>query len=489
MRAHGDSTASAAGKPAANWVTADDVLSGRMDDAALGLELNHGNADLIRVLAHAGIAGPFKVVDPWHLADADGIVRINAGGYSALPLGDRYPPLTQFVARFLAEDASMGLPQQSASRWRAALEGNLVSLLARYAPSHADSQVFFSNSGAEAIEGAIKFARAARPKARHFINFTGAYHGKTLGALALTPNASYQDGFRPLALDAITLPFGDLDRLEQEIARVGPDRIVAICVEPIQGEAGVIVPPAGFLRGLDGLAKRHGILTIADEIQTGLGRSGYWFASIEWGGMDPDILTLAKGLGGGLVPVAATIARRPIYRAMLGGERSKRHSNTFGGNALAMAVGLKSIDLIAHEGLVERSRLLGGRGLARLQVIAAGHPRIIAGVRGFGMLMALQFQPVLSFPARLGRRPRVGELTGLTALMMLHRAGVQANFSLNAARVLRLTPALTMPEPVFEDMLACIERAAAEHRGAWRMLTRTPWKRLGAIGRFGLTGR
>jgi len=473
----------------ANWVKADDVLGGLAAGKVLDFEITAGNSSLIRILDHMGIAGPFKVVDPWHLADPEGVVRINAGGYSASPLGDRPPVLVDFLTRYLREGTSMGLPQQSAGDWRAALEHNLIALLASRAPSHADSQVFFSNSGAEAIESAIKFARAARPKARYFINFSGAYHGKTLGALSLTPNPTFQDGFQPLALDAITLPFGDLDRLEMVIERTGADRIAAIVVEPIQGEAGVIVPPQDFLKGLGALAQKHGILTIADEIQTGLGRTGYWFASIEWGGMDPDIITLAKALGGGLVPVAATIARKPIYKALLGGSHSKRHSNTFGGNSLGMAVGLKSLDIIASEGLVERARTMGERGKRRLADIAARYPRIFAGTRGFGMLMAAQFQPVLSVPALLGRRPRVGELTGLVGLMMWHRAGVQANLSLNAARVIRLTPALNMPEAVFDEMFKRIEQAANEHRGAWKMLTRTPARRLAAIGKFAATGK
>jgi acetylornithine/succinyldiaminopimelate/putrescine aminotransferase len=466
--------------------SSDEVLAGARDDAATATEIASGNGDLVRALEIAGIAGPFRATSPWELADRDGRVRINAGGYSATPFGDRYPPLLEFVIRYLRDGDSMGLPQQSASQWRAGLEHNLVEVLASVAPSHADSQVFFSNSGAEAIECAIKFALAARPGARHFINFERGYHGKTLGALSLTPNPEYQDPFRPLALDATTLPFGNFAAFEAAVQRLGPDRIAAVVVEPVQGEAGVIVPPQDFLAAIDAVCKRHGILLVADEIQTGLGRSGYWFASIEWGGCDPDIITLAKGLGGGLVPVGATIARRAIFRKMLGGMASKRHSNTFGGNNLAMAVGLKSLEIIRDERLVERARALGARGSARLGAIAARHPAMFSAARGFGMLFAVDFEPVVPARWALGQQVMVGEMTSILGLLMWHRAGVQANLSLNSRRTVRLTPALTIPEALFDQIFDRIEAAANRHHGSWHLLTATPARTLYALGKFAL---
>src|SRR5690606_13491519 len=217
--------------------------------------------------------------------------------------------------------------------------------------SHRDSRVYFGSSGAEAIETAIKLARAARPNGTTFINFQRAYHGKTSGALALTPNEEYQAPFRPLAPDVVTLPYGDTDALERALKQLGkracaivvepvqgeggvvtpppgflarlgglarapggpviagqnapaPDRLerarkqlgrraCAIVVEPVQGEGGVVTPPPGFLARLGELARAHGVLVIADEIQTGLGRTGHWFASVA-AGLDPDVVTLAK---------------------------------------------------------------------------------------------------------------------------------------------------------------------------------------------------
>ena len=452
-----------------------DVL-GKDFPRTLELELKHGNGDLIKVLNILGIVGPFKVLNPWELQDEEGRHLINAGGYSALPFGEMYPPLIAFLQEYLKSNQSSSLPQGVTSAWRAALETNLIALLARQAPSHSDSQVFFSNSGAEAIEAAIKFAKAARTKARYIINFTRAYHGKTYGALSLTPNEEYQSLFRPLMPNVITLPYGDSHRLHQTIKQLGSKNIIAIIVEPIQGEGGVIIPPADFLPAINSI-REQGILIIADEIQTGLGRSGYYFASLAMG-LEPDIITLAKPLGGGLVAVGATIARKTIYKKLLGGLESKRHSNTFGGGSLAMAVGLKSLELIMEEKLAERSKLLGEQGLKRLQEIQSKYPGYIKDVRGAGMLFAIHLRHVvkpsfLPLPAE-----QINQFGTALALRTMHLYGLHVCFTTNSSRVIRLTPALNMPIETFNTMFNRLEQVAQNHQQAWRMLPQMPQKRL-----------
>lgn len=469
-------------------ISTQEVLAGLDSKRALELDRAYGNASLIEVVRILGMAGPFTAVTPWELEDEQGVRRINAGSYAASPLGEQYPPLLEFIETFLRQNRSMHLPQQAVSEWRAALAANLVSLLASVAPSHADSQVFFANSGAEAIETAIKFVKAARPEAKYLINFTRGYHGKTYGALSLTPNDEYQAPFRPLMPFVKTLPYGDMDAFEDAVLELGPDTIAGVVLEPIQGEAGVIVPPQDFLSELGKLCQRHGILVVADEIQTGLGRSGYWFASIEWGGLEPDIITLAKPLGGGIMPVSATIARRDIYQKMLGGLLCKSHSTTMGGNALGMAIGLKSLEILVENNLAERSRQLGERGLARLQEIQQRYPQLLAEVRGFGMLLALQYQLVLNPKLAPKQAALIGELSGFLGLRSLHLAGVQANASFNAMRTVRLTPALNMPEELFDDMLNRVEEAAASQPRAWRMLTGTPLGALSKLGNLALRG-
>jgi putrescine aminotransferase len=449
------------------------------------LEIQHGNGDLIKVLDILGIAGPFKVMSPWELEDETGNHLINAGGYAALPFGEMYPPLVDFISTYLQTNQSSSLPQQSASMWRAALETNLIALLAREAPSHADSQVFFSNSGAEAVEAALKFAKAARPKASYIINFTRAYHGKTVGALSLTPNEEYQAPFRPLMPGVYTLPYGDSQALRDTVVKLKAKNITAIIVEPIQGEGGVIIPHQDFLPTIHALCKEHGIVSIADEIQTGLGRTGYYFTSIIMG-LEPDIITLAKPLGGGLVAVGATIARKSIYKKMLGGLESKRHSNTFGGNSLAMAVGVKALELIVEEKLVERSRAYGERGLKRLQAIQQRHPSFIKTVRGAGMLFALQLHPVLNPKFLPGQAELISQLGTALAMRVMHQHGVHVCFTLNQSQVIRLTPALNIPEAIFEEMFKRVEAAARGHKTSWQMVPKAPKRKLFELAKLAL---
>ena len=421
------------------------------------------------------------MLNPWELSDERGHHLINAGGYAALPFGERYGPLVDFIYRYFETSTSMSLPQQSASAWRAALETNLTALLSFYAPSHQGSQVFFSNSGAEAVETALKFARTARPRAKYLINFTKGYHGKTAGALSLTPNEEYQAPFRPLLGNVVTLPYGDAQALTDKVAELGPDKVIGVILEPIQGEGGVIRPPADFLPAVNAL-REGGPLVIADEIQTGLGRCGHWFASVA-GGLDPDILTLAKPLGGGLVPIGATVARREIYRTMLGGLQSKRHSNTFGGGSLAMAVGLKALEIIMEEGLVERSRRLGEQGLERLKEVQSAHPDLIKEVRGAGTLFALQLQPVASskFAGELS-----SQLGSALALRLLHQAGVHGCYTLNSSATLRLTPALNIPEETFAELLKRVAHFAACTPKAWQLPLKTPPSVLARLARLAL---
>jgi putrescine aminotransferase len=462
-----------AGAPDVLPIGSREVLAGLAPGRVLGQEIRHGNGDLMRTLDALGIAGPFRVLSPWELEDETGRHLIHAGGYSALPFGEGYPPLLEFAREYVERCRTMGFAQQSAAEWRAALETNLVALLAARAPSHADSQVFFSNSGAEAVEAALKFVRAARPKASVVLNFSRAYHGKTFGALSLTPNNDYQGPFKPLPGDVRTLPFGATAELEQAVSSIGARNIAGIFVEPIQGEAGVIRPGDDFLRTLGDLAKRNDIPVVADEIQSGLGRTGHWFASLA-GGLEPDIVTLAKPLSGGLLPIGATIARKSIVKRLLGGLDSRRHSNTFGGGSFAAAVALRSLELIVEEGLVEKARRDGERGLERLRGIQARYPGYLSEVRGAGMMFGLQLRHVVRPQLLPGQQELVTIFGGALALRAFHQGGIHACFTLNASGVVRLTPALNMPADRFDEMLDRVESIAAGNPQSWRMIPKLP---------------
>lgn len=456
-----------------SFIRTDDLLEGRLSsERANTLEQQFGNGKLMRLLQVLGAAGPFKALTPWELEDPEGRHLINASGYAALPFGDNPPELNAFLRRVLEDPHRMMFAQQAASEWRAALEANLVNLLARESSDHRTSRVFFSNSGAEAIEAAIKFAQAARPKARYLINFTRAYHGKTLGALSVTPNPSLQGPFRNiLSPNVVTLPFGDAAAVARTLKRVGPDKFIAVITEPILGEAGVLLPPPGFLKELGEVCRAAGVLVIADEIQTGLGRAGHWFESVAQG-LVPDIVTLAKPLGGGLTAVGATIVRDEIYRPLLGTfETVKRHSNTFGGNTIAMAVGLKSLELLMDQDMPARSRRLGEEGLKRLKVVQERHPELISAVRGAGTLFGLDFKELLALPFGF-QKNLISEATGALALRAFYRSGVLLNFSLNAARTMRLTPAMNMPEDVFGTLLTRVETTAAAYPSSFKLVQR-----------------
>lgn len=465
------------------FIRADDVLEGKLSGAqATALEKQSGHGKLIRLLEVVGVGGPFTVASPWELDDQRGQRIINASGYAALPFGDNPPELNAFLREVLEKTDQVMFAQQSITTWRAALETNLVRLLARESSDHHDSRVFFSNSGAEAVEAAIKFAQAARPRAKYLINFTRAYHGKTLGSLAITPNPNLQGPFRNILNPAvITLPFGDAEAVERAIKRVG-DQVIAVVLEPILGEAGVRLPPPGFLRRVGEVCRAAGVIVIADEIQTGLGRTGHWFESVAQG-LIPDILTLAKPLGGGMLPVGATIVRDAIYKPLLGSiETVKRHSNTFGGNSLAMAVGLKSLELLIENDYPARSRMLGERGLTRLKALQRQHPGLLEEVRGAGTLFAMNFRPIAKLPFK-AQASLISEATGMLALAAFYRHGVLLNFSLNAARTMRLTPAMNMPQELFDRMFDQVEAAAAEHPSSFSLVQKYGMPELLSLGR------
>ena len=245
--------------------------------------------------------------------------------------------------------------------------------------------VFFSNSGAEANEAAIKMARkyqsaSGRPERYRFITFEGAFHGRTLATVAAGGQAKYLEGFGPKVDGFDQIPVTDLDAVEKAI---GP-QTGAILIEPIMGEGGVRVIPPAFLRGLRALCDEHGLLLVFDEIQTGVGRTGKFFA-YEHAGVHPDIMTIAKGIGGGF-PMGACLATAEAAKGLTTGV----HGTTFGGNPLAMAVGNAVLDVVLAPGFVDRVARLGLLLRQRLAELKDRHGAIIDEVRGEGLMLGLK---------------------------------------------------------------------------------------------------
>jgi 4-aminobutyrate aminotransferase len=287
-----------------------------------------------------------------------------------------------------------------------------------------DARVFFTNSGAEAIEGAMKLVRYATQRP-NYISFLGGFHGRTMGALSLTASkATQRRRFAPLLPSVYHVPFPTaargigsseaLGRLEDLMGTVAPaESVAAVFVEPIQGEGGYLIPPDDFLPRLRELTSRHGILLVVDEVQTGMGRTGRFLAHQHWD-VQPDIVCLAKGLASGM-PLGAFVAPAELMNWDPGS-----HGSTFGGNPVACVAALATLDLL-EEGLIENAAKIGHLLLEGLQQLAADYPKEIAGVRGLGLMLAIELKDGPTAMALMETAFRTGLLllpTGIRALRL-----------------------------------------------------------------------
>jgi ornithine--oxo-acid transaminase len=299
--------------------------------------------------------------------------------YSAVSLGHAHP---RILAALTAQAQRLAVPS------RAYYSDRLGPFLEELCRVSGFDAALPMNTGAEAVETAIKAARrwgyrvkGVRRDRAEIIVAQGNFHGRTTSIVGFSSEPDYRDGFGPFASGFRAVPFGDLAALERAIT---PDT-AAVLVEPIQGEAGIIVPPKGWLAGVRALCDRHRVLLIVDEVQSGLGRTGAWFA-FEHENVRPDGIIVGKALGGGVLPVSAFVARREVMDVFTPGS----HGSTFGGNPLAAAVGLEALRVIREEGLVERSRVLGAYMIERLRAIKS--PALKA-VRGLGLWVGAEIDP------------------------------------------------------------------------------------------------
>ncbi len=315
--------------------------------------------------------------------------------------------------------------------------GELAALLAEITPG--DLQyVFFCNSGTEANEGAIKLARAAsgRPE---IISTIGAFHGKTLGALSVSGREMYRTPFEPLVPGVTHVPFGDASAIAAAIT----PRTGMVILEPIQGENGVTIPPDGYLRDVRAICDRSGVLLVLDEVQTGMGRTGRMWAC-EHEGVVPDILTSSKGLGGGIAPVGAFIARPHLWETLV--RHPYMHTTTFG-NRLGWAAAIATIRVIREEGLLDRAVQIGDRLMAGLRQAASGAAGMITDVRGRGCLVGVEFaDPDVAFLV----------LAGMVQRQVLAFHGI------NKSEVIRFAPPLIATDAQVDRAVAAFGDALAE---------------------------
>lgn len=414
-------------------------LYGAQSPQALGDETfenyrRYVNPPLARVMKLSG--SPIEVrASGCTVWDQNGKAYLDfAGGYGVFTLGHSHPRVVAAVKEQLE------LMSLSGKTMFNVMLGRASKRLAELAPGDLTIS-FWCNSGTEAIEGAIKLARQATGRAK-IVATANAYHGKTLGALSISGRATFQDPFRPLLADVAHVAYGDASALDEALRDAA-----AFVVEPVQGEGGVNVPDEGYLRAVRAACDRADALFIADEVQTGLGRCGYRFGC-DRDDVVPDVMTLAKGLSGGVIPVGAYIARTEVWNRAYG-KAPLLHTSTFGGSEIACAAALAAMNVLEEDDLARNARERGAQLLDGCRAIAAEFPEVIAQARGLGLLVGVEL---------------ASEGYGGWIIPEMVKAGVTAAWTLNMQRVIRLEPPLVVTAAEVDRALAALRAGVANAR-------------------------
>jgi len=353
------------------------------------------------------------------------------GGYGIFSLGHRHPEVIRAVKSQLDR---MPLHSQYLVNPITAEAGRR---LAEVTPGNL-KRTFFCNSGTEAIEGALKLARLYTKKSG-FISTHNAFHGKSLGSLSVTGREVFREPFKPLLQDVGFVPFGDAAAIERAMTR----DTAAVVLEPVQGEGGVIVPGDDYFPRVREITAKRGVLLIADEVQTGLGRTGALFGVNHWN-VVPDIMCLAKALSGGVIPCGAFTTTDEIYAAFH--VNPMFHSSTFGNNPLAATAASMAIEVTVRERLPERSARLGADLLRRLRGLQEKHPWAIREVRGKGLLIGVEMRD---------------EALGGAVADRLYASRILVAYALNKPEVVRIEPPLNIPEPYLDKLIDALDGALA----------------------------
>ena len=360
------------------------------------------------------------------------------GGYGIYSAGINHPKIVRAVKSQLER---MPLSSQELLD---PLRGALAELLGELAPGDLQD-CFFINNGTDAIEGAMKLARLYTGKPG-FISCVRGFHGKSYGSLSLMGKGDYRLAFEPLLQDVYFVPFGDAQAVEAELRKaeaVGM-AIAGVVVEPVQGEAGAIVPPDDYWPRLREICTRYGVLLIADEVQTGMGRTGKMFAVDHWD-VSPDILCLGKALGGGVMPLSAFMSTPEIWKVLE--PNPFIHSSTFGGNPLACAAGIAAINVTLEEDLPGQAAAMGEYLLTELRRLQKRFASHLFETRGLGLLIGLEF---------------VDTEFGYAVSAGLFRRGVLVGGTLLNAKTLRIEPALNIPRLLVDEVLEKLEDTLEE---------------------------
>jgi ornithine--oxo-acid transaminase len=425
------------------------------------LHARYLNPQLPRMLHAIGFDKVYERADGSYLYDSDGTRYADfLSGFGVFALGHNHP-----VVRKALHDVLDGELASMVQFDCGLLPGLLAEQLLARAPGL--ERVYFCNSGTEAVEAALKFARYATGRTR-VLYCDHAFHGLTVGSLSVNGSAEFQRGFDPLLGDT-RIPLGDLDALQAELRK---GDVAALIIEPVQGK-GVHVPPPGFLAAAATLLHDHKALLICDEVQTGLGRTGRFFGYLHED-VQPDIVTVAKALSGGFVPVGAMLAKDWIFQKVYSSmDRVLVHGSTFSANAAAMAAGLASLAVIEDSQLVSNAERTGKELISGLQELQARY-EMLADVRGRGLIIGLEFGKPRSLKLRTGWNMLQAARTGLFAQMVVvalyQRHRILTQVSGDNMEVIKLLPPLTISDAEVTSFVDAFTDVMDEaHRGTGLM--------------------
>jgi len=435
------------------------VLGGYRGDS-FDLHTQFLNPQLVKVLRTIGFDRHYVRGEGSYLVDDKGDSYLDfLSGFGVYALGRSHPVIKDALHQALDADLPNMVQLDCAL-----LPGLLAeALVARTHPGI--ERVTFTNSGAEATEAAIKFARCSTGRAR-ILYCDHAFHGLTNGALSLNGGREFREGFEPLLPKVDQIPFGDLDALARELGR---GDVAALVVEPIQGK-GVYMAPDGFWPEAQALCRTHGALLVIDEVQTGLGRTGRFLCHEHWD-LQPDIITVSKALSGGFIPVGAVLTSAKVFdRVYNTMDRAVVHSSTFSRNQLAMVAGLATLGVIDDEDIIERSRRNGERFMEALAPLVQKY-EVLEEVRGMGLMIGLEFAaPTGRGPRtryRLMELARKGMFSQLIVVPLFHRHHILTQVAADNVNIIKLLPPLIIGEPeiklfvsALDDVLGDAERSS-----------------------------
>jgi ornithine--oxo-acid transaminase len=423
-------------------------------DEALDLAASYLDSSLVDVLRILGFDREYVSARGSYLYDGQGRAYLDFHtGEGFASLGHNHADVGEVLQSVIGAGLTDGVQLHYSP-----LAGMLAEELSRRLPPGLDA-VFFTSSGSEAVDSAMKFARAATRRPR-LLSCEQSFHGVSLGPLSLVGDEFFKEGFGPLVPGCECVPFGDLDRLEAELRKKD---VAAFIVEPIQGRA-VRLPPPGYLAAARELCRRYGTLFVLDEIQTGLGRTGRWFA-LEYWALEPDFVLVGKTLSGGYMPVAAMVTTRRIFDRAVGTlERSYVHQSTYGRNRLSMAAGLATLRIIERDGLVERAEQMGAVLQAGLRELQDRYD-IIKDVRGQGLMLGFELCAPGSLKGRMSWRLMRMASEGLFPQLIvipLHRDHGVITMAAGKNDVIKLLPPLTLSEEEAADFLTALDAVLAD---------------------------